>query len=564
MTPQEYIDALAANPDDRERLLQQAKRELDAAQLEEVANFFLRGGDAVLGGSISDIANDKRTATTERQAVTDKGSAIVAAAEEQGATEAEKIKALEAEGLDPGEFGIDLSDPRWMLDSLGRPLTPDERNEFLEIYNGTQGTDFDSFEELVATGAIDQPADQVSQLVELAVGEKEPFPSLTISLAKGRQFSVRSDEWEEASKRYGYDSDAMTRIVRMADLSGMRGADGEYIAWQPLAALLKASGYQQYDDKARGDAARFRELSAEITKLERLVNSGAPSYATGDAAKKLSELKREQMVLRGNLAVSPTQAGAGTPRDLAKGFNEGLAKFDYDAGMAYIHAQDPGLAARIAATKGDNSKLSGQDRALMSRYVGNGGYRDADDFIVSMLQQGYAEADTTGSLVANYLKALELAGGGGSGRQRIIPDPVQVEQSAKDLYRSLFLEDPDDRTLGQLTSMVSSAISSAPEDQNVDIEARIRQGLEGTSQYQKYYGQKPGGMTEAEYRTQFGAAQQSILGNETAGNAAVRLGMQSGKYQTAVGAATGTKEAWDNSTYLGRLASATQNVSRNT
>jgi hypothetical protein len=40
--------------------------------------------------------------------------------------------------------------------------------------------------------------------------------------------------------------------------------------------------------------------------------------------------------------------------------------------------------------------------------------------------------------------------------------------------------------------------------------------------------------------------------------------MRGGKYQTTVGAATGTREAWDNSTFLGRLARAAQLVNENT
>lgn len=496
-------------------------------------------------------------AVRPEKALADQASAFVEDGKNAGLTDGQIADGLDQAGLDGSQ--IAGPDPRWLMDTLGagNQLTPELRQQVVDYYND-KGMGFDSYEEVLASGVIDNPPPvEQEELGMILDGRGEPYPSLTVRLSGGRTFSVASDEWEEAAARYGYDSDAMTRIVRMADSNGMRGADGEYIAWQPLAALLRSTGWQS-DQKRQNDlSSKYQALYAEVKELERLRKAGAPDYTWSEL-----DAKKKQLAALGNSFGSGKEKV--NPRDVARGFNEGLEKYDYDPGMAYIYAQDPGLAARIKATNGDRALLSGRDRALISRYVGNGGYNDADDFIVSMLQQGYAEADTSGSLVANYLKSLELAGGGGGGRERILPDPVQVQQAAKDLYRSLFLEEPDEATLASLSATVSSAISSAPDNQNVDIEARIRQSLEGSSQYKKYYGKKPGGMTEAEYRTQFGAAQQSILGAETAGNAAVRLGMQEGQYQTAVGAAAGTKEAQNNSTWLERLARAAQNVARNT
>lgn len=558
MTAQEYADAIfqAADDDQRERLLNQAKQELDGTEMARLSNTLKAAG------GFDSLVRVAEAAATEAQTA-ERGSRIVQQATEQGATPAQTKAALEAEGADPIDFNF--VDPPWLMETFGgQVLSEEQRQQVLEVKNDLMGTDFDTYEEMVKSGALDNPPPpEREEIAAVLNGERDPFPSLTIRLAKGKQFSVASDEWEEAAKRYGYDSDAMTRIVRMADANNMRGADGEYVAWQPLAALLRASGWQS-DQKRQTDlSTKYQALYNEIKELE----AQAPTIRRG--GQQLANVQAKIAARKKQLAEMGNNFGSGKAKvnvgEVARNFNEGLAKFDYDPGMAYIYAQDAGLAARIKATNGDRSLLSGQDRALISRYVGNGGYNDADDFIVSMLQQGYAEADTSGSLVANYLKALEVANAGaGGGRERILPDPVQVQQAAKDLYRSLFLEDPDENTLASLSATVSSAISSAPDNQNVDIEARIRDSLEGSSQYTKYYGQKPGGMTEAEYRTQFGAAQQSILGAETAGNSSVRLGMQSGKYQTTVGAAAGTQEAWDNSTWLGRLAQAADSVSRNT
>jgi hypothetical protein len=160
------------------------------------------------------------------------------------------------------------------------------------------------------------------------------------------------------------------------------------------------------------------------------------------------------------------------------------------------------------------------------------------------------------------MEAMLNAGGGG--RTVMKPDPVAIRQATEDMYRSLYLEDPTDEQLNAMAAKVEAAIVGAPDDQNVDGNARVRDVVESDPMYQKYYGNKPGGMSEEEYQGMHRAAQSSMLGEELAGNAAVRLGMQEGSYQTTVGATMGMKEAWDNSTFLGRLAQASNSFARMT
>ena len=54
------------------------------------------------------------------------------------------------------------------------------------------------------------------------------------------------------------------------------------------------------------------------------------------------------------------------------------------------------------------------------------------------------------------------------------------------------------------------------------------------------------------------------MASTLARNAPAKVGMQEGSYQTTVGATMGTKEAWDNSTFLGRLAQASNAFARST
>jgi hypothetical protein len=430
----------------------------------------------------------------------------------------------------------------------------------LEYYNGTsEGADFQTYEELVSSGALDSPAGQNLALAEAAFGEAQPYPTLSIGVSKGKLFTVRSEEWEEASSRYGFSSDEMTRIVRMADMNKMRGADGEYIAWQPLAALMKTTGALDENAARQGTIGRLNELNAEVARLTRMTRVDVGGSAGQAMARQLSEAKAKRDAeiarLRGQMA------GGVSPKALADSYNEGLSLYGYDPGMAFIHATDKGLAARFASAGGDPDKISRADQALMLRHLGNAGYTSEEDFARSIITQGYTEAGLVGSFLQDQQRRYN---GGGGGATRVLPDPVQIQQATKDLYRSLFKEEPDEATLTSLASQVSSAVAGAGTDQNVNVEARIRQSLEALPEYNTYYGNKPGGMTEGEYQGQFVAGQQSILGNELAGNSAVRLGMKSGQYQTAVGAATGTKEAWNNSNFLGRLAQAAQNVAANT
>lgn len=544
--------------------LQQLERmlpRLDAAQLTDIANYFDALGvsrDVVEFARVRADASEPELARVEAEQR--RTSEVVQAGQEAGASESQTRAALQAEGIDPVTAGLDMTDPVWVMDSFGRALTDEERQEFLNLWNGVNdGPDFQTYEELVASGAIDRPAGQVEQIVQMAVGEREPYPTLSIGISRGKEFTVRSGEWEEASSRYGFSSDEMTRIVRMADMNNMRGADGEYVAWQPLAALMKTTGALDENARRVASSERIKELNAEVTKLIKMTRVDVGGAAGATMQRQLADAKarRDAEVAR----LRGLMTGGVSPRALADSYNEGLNLYGYDPGMAFIHATDQGLAARFASAGGDADKISRADQALMLRYLGNAGYTSEDDFARSIITQGYTEAGLVGSFLQDQQRRYSSGGGGAT---RVLPDPVQVQQAAKDLYRSLFKEEPDEGTLTSLASQVSAAISGAGSNQNVDVEARIRQSLEGLPQYEEFYGNKPDGMTEGEYQGQFVSAQRSILGDELGGNAAVRLGMRSGQYQTAVGAATGTREAWGNSSWLGRLAQAAQSVARNT
>jgi hypothetical protein len=143
-------------------------------------------------------------------------------------------------------------------------------------------------------------------------------------------------------------------------------------------------------------------------------------------------------------------------------------------------------------------------------------------------------------------------------------DPAAVRQAAKDLYRQMMLQDPTEGQLNSFVEQVRQGQASAPMTEQYDIGAAIRSAIERTGTYGEMYGKRPSGVSEEEYQTMMRQGQASILGSELAGNAAARVGMRTGSLQTAVGAAAGTKEAWENSRFLERLAVASNVFSKMT
>ena len=479
-----------------------------------------------------------------------------------GTVSAQAQAAAEEAGSDPDHLVLDPTNiPMEVLQLTGGADASEESAALLlEEWNLRFNNDWETLQDAVDDGVLDSAV--AAQIARVTITEPDPKEAFQIKLYSGQDFTVSAPQWEEAEAVYGYDQEMMTRIVRYADTADLRYADGEGVAWQPLAAVMAANGTDErlWQESANSE---YMEIGREIRELEqRAIDS--PSTWEG-LQPEIARLKKKQKDM------GYTPFAQGTPvlnfASSADAYQQGLDLYDYDVGVAFIHSQDPVLAAKIKASNGDPTLLSGVDRAEIARHIGNAGYQTGEQFVGSLLSQGYAEADNSAGLIANYMATLKtlqdrLAGGGG--RTRVLPDPAAVRQSAKDFYQALFLEEPDEATLGQFSAEIMATIAAAPDDQNVDIDAQVRKIAEKMPQYDKYYGNKPAGMQDAEFQGMHRAAQSSMLGDELAGNQSVRIGMQQGDYQTTVGASMGTAEAWDNSTFLGRLARASQIVGRNT
>jgi uncharacterized protein YdcH (DUF465 family) len=616
MTADELIRQLEAAQTEQDR--QRVLRQINPAKLSEqdrqrVVTHFLQSSQVSIAASLGAIFSDERSRVTTNRTVRD----AVAAPDSPGgqAVTPEERAAAEEAGVTLAPTNV----PREILDLVGIPdVDKKTAEELLNTLNEVGGYNFSSLDELVRAGV--HKGRMVQQIAAAILPEPGPRQDVSVSLPSGGRYTVPASEWKVMEETLGYDSDALVRVARYADLANVRNAKGE-VAPAPLAALLSAAGFGAREDTPRQardrdllgqqatldkqirelrgqlEAGKFRtagqgeanaasdrlrklqeqraqisnqlqanlpasrDLQGQRADLDRRISQLESGPQTAGTRSQVSQLKRERAQLDSQIAANPVSSGmvrANAPFGLAQKFAEGLQRHDFDPNMAYLYALDPALAGRIQAANGDPAKITQQDFQLVRRLQHNGGW----DKIVEM---GYVEADSMDS-IAQFLMdaALRAASGGGGGRKRVFNDPEAIRQSAKQLYKSMYLEDPSEEQLAKFTSMVTQIERNSPEDQNVDIGAQVRRVVQDDERYKEYYGNMPGGMVEEEYQGMMRAGQESVLGEEAAGNAAVRLGMRSGQYQTSVGAAVGTQEAWDNSTWLGRLARVAQVTSANT
>jgi hypothetical protein len=513
------------------------------------------------------------------------------------------------EGAEAGASGSavpTIVEPDWILQVIGnRELTAAERTELVQNINIWYGKDFTTFEEVVESGVLDRQTQHAENIVLSSVASVEPIESFSVQLASGDLFAVTAQQFESAMGTYGLDAQGLTRMIRLTDTLGVRGADGKYLAWQPIVSLAKAAGLLNpylANQSALDDAAATIDLlnggagsgtrtvgvdfraPDEIDFMGAAPIIGAPSRGparpgTADTMERAGGRQRrgtaDTMERRGSLSNAVNAQGPGF-YGLAALYQEGL-KIYGDVGMAWVHSLDAQFAQRLKAAKGDPRKIDGFDRMKLYRMAANGGFQTIGEFSEAMTVQGYAEAQGSTNIVQGYLdtlleidalnerdRNLREAAEDPAERIRVRPDPVRVEQAVTDLWRQLFLKEPDAGQKAAFAAKLESMIANQGDEESIDVEGQLRAFAEGAPEYRELYGRKPAGMSELEYQEQFRSAQRTILGNEAGDEEAVRAGLRDGQYQTAVGAAAGTKQAWDNSTWLGRLASAAQVVSEQT
>ena len=443
--------------------------------------------------------------------------------------------------------------PIWVLQEFGSPLTADQKQRAVEYWNDLHGTwsviqDFDTD----LAPILAEPTGEAHSIIQAAILDIEPTEAFQIELPGRDPFTVTKGTVELLKSEYGFSNDAITRLLRLTSIYNDKDEPIDQL-WQPMAALFAATG------QASGLGEQEEAAQAEQSADEPFQVPGNPSLG-GYPAPPTQPVDGTQFMLPATPQVmDPTTASFG---NLSMYYKEGLELYG-DPTLSFLHALNRGLAARIAASGGDPGKVGGADNAEALRLLVKGGLiaKGATPFeqiggdAVNSSVLGYLQRYFDAQFTEEQLKARAKEESRAA-MVRAMPDPVAVREQVTELWQNLFLTNPSDEIVGAFQDELSKAISSSDPEQNIDVTARIQAWLKGQPAYNEMYGNKPAGLSESEYQSQFVAGAQSMLGAQATADEAVQAGMRSGDYQTTIGQIAGQKSSLDNSTFQERLAIA--------
>lgn len=461
--------------------------------------------------------------------------------------EVDKLAAkYEAAGMDPetareqatDDLGLNLGTPTPMLIKQmtgGKALTNSQRLDMVEAWNEFKPFDpVSNWADLVAKIDATEQDGLTQRIVNYGLTDVSPVQTYEYTIRStnprfgsyvDRKVRVGSLEFEAMQNLYGgeFSHNDLARFVNIAGAGDVRSPAGD-VAWQIPATIAAALGFYDMDRPEEGwNVGEDRDSRAARKKRNE---------------KTRSMTAREQAALENKMVQ----------------YNKGFAMYN-NMSMAWLHAINPSLASKLSRVK-TVEELDPHDLVRVQGYFRKGGW-DPKDLDAMGLPILGVDPDLLG---------LDMSGGGSgpSGSIRVLPDPEALRQKAKDLYISLFAADPTESQLQSLVAAVNGAITGAADNQDIDPGAQLRKAVEGMDEYKTLYKNKPGGMTEDEYKGQFVYAAQSILGASAVSPTMIQSGMRTGKYQTTVGQAAGSEQAKESSTWQGRLARAAQVVSENT
>jgi hypothetical protein len=475
-----------------------------------------------------------------------------------GKAEIKKIstKAAEAAGSsDPATAGQSALDrltatltggstsPDWFAGTLGVPeVTADQKQEIIKTWNQENPEDPIS-SDADFNSKLGTPSPYVRRMVQDAVWGTRPDQAWSIRVGPGDAgvLKVADSQMKAVQKLYGYDEHTLTALLRDGmdlGITKVAGAPSVYdqmsaatgqgsitpkignVSWAPLMAIARKTGMSNSDVKTS-----VYDAMSEVT-------------GQGTARAKFS----------------PEYYAA------SQRYKQGLDKYG-DPLMAYLATFDESLASRLVVADGT---ISDRDATAMGQLLldgfGQASGGDAQGAADVLMQLGQF---TSNGALKKALGKQQKAAAEPKGPVVQLPDPEKIRQATQEVWQSLMLGDPDEATMnsiiGAINSNVSSNTASAYEGgvtvTDMDPMAKIKMEAKNTSIYHELFGNKPQGMSDEEYVQMQKQGVGSMLGNETDPNL-VRAGMRSGNYQGAVGSALGSSQAWQNSTFMDRLARA--------
>lgn len=439
-----------------------------------------------------------------------------------------------------GKANTTPSTPPWILQaaqnngtaiSSGGDIDATVAGRISKEWNTIYGTHF-TYDQLVGLPQFRDATETTQKIVQGALLNVQPQIDYSVTLPGNR--TVRIGKQQEIAQygQYGFNIDDVGRVVHWADVFGLKNEKGDP-TWQPLAALIKAKGLDvtsSYTDKSGFDPETGKKLARPTSQQHRHGGSGQPTPPPPD-----------------NKVAANNQLNVAM---IAQAYKQNLDKFG-DPSMAFLATMDQGLASRLQASGGDDTKVSEKDTHLADEYLTSGSWDPT-----KLHDMGYAG----GTGYESFLNRLKMRSAA-TAPTRMTPDPQQIRNDVIDFWRTNFRADPSDATVNQFVSELQAQAAAAPKDQSVDITARLRALAEKRPEYKTLYGNIQPGQTPADYQQQFISGAQDMTGAQAPDNGAILAGMRSGDYNVTTAGVAGTSRAWTNSRFLGNLASAAQAVS---
>ncbi len=230
-----------------------------------------------------------------------------------------------------------------------------------------------------------------------------------------------------------------------------------------------------------------------------------------------------------------------------------------DSVMGYIHSVNPGLATALANTPyhlqpGQQDALDGLLKKLTPEYMASP-HVDIrhDSEILRWLREDVGPANETRRTVK-------------------VPSDVDVKEAMRSLYRSWFLEDPNDSDLDRfsgyftgkkveyeqyrdtgynpVTGSPGGAMPTAPTPKAAGVAY-----LRGTDRYTELFANKPPGMSEEDYVAAMSSQARTMLGDSHGllATDAVQAGMRAGNPNAVGQQAVASGAAYQSSTFMDRL-----------
>ena len=426
--------------------------------------------------------------------------------------------------------------PDWFASTLGVEVSAAQKAQIIDRWN-KENPDDPIASDADFNAKLSVPSPYAKRMVQDAVWGTKPDQSWSIRVGPGDSglLKVQDSQMKAVMKLYGYNEDTLTALLRdgldlgvsklpVAAQHEDRG--GSYIpkpdlgnvSWQPLMAIARKTG-----------------MSNDSLVAPTIDVAGTARFFDG----------------KGPAKFSPDYYAA------SQRYKLGLDKYG-DPLLAYLSTFDESLASRLVVADGN---VSAEDQTAMGQLLldgfGQASGGDAQGAADVLMQLGQFTSNSA------LKKALGKQAVGPKGPVVQLPDPEKIRQATQEVWQSLMLGDPDEATYNSIITAINSnvaqntnaAYAGGTTVTDLDPMAKIKAEAQQTSIYHELFGNKPQGMSDAEYVGMQKQGVASMLGNETDPNL-VRAGMRSGNYQGAVGSTLGSSQAWQNSTFMDRLARA--------